>query len=423
MAEKDKTDINIADDHSPNGLELPKPGKSQSKKKFNIILLVLVGMGLIVLNSFFDSGDDKKKKKEEAAKEETVETRTYLGGEDAGRGLAQAKFPKPPAPENNGVVALPPPMDAGKKGDDKIKYVGPPVKNEVDEAQKMEALEERRKKREAYCSGLSANIMVFRGNPNPGGQTEAEARNARGQGQSQSPALAASSPDGYDPAADRDKEAFFERADNKQWISPYTREAGRQFEMKTGTVIPAIMVTGINSDLPGQIIAQVSQNVFNTADGKYLLVPQGSKLFGAYDSRVIYGQERVLVAWNRLVFPDGSSVTLGAMPGADMAGYAGFNDQVDNHYLRIFGSAVLMSLITGGMSYSMDNNSNQNSDANATTVQDSLSAALAAQMGQTTMKMLEKNLNIKPTLGIRPGYAFNVLVTKDVVFGRPYAAQ
>ena len=198
---------------------------------------------------------------------------------------------------------------------------------------------------------------------------------------------------------------------------------GQQFELKTGAVIPGVMVTGINSDLPGNIIAQVSQNVFDSATGKHLLLPQGAKLFGVYDSRVIYGQERVLVAWNRVVFPDGSSITLGAMPGSDMAGNAGYTDEVNNHYFRMFGSAVLMSLMSGGMAYTMDSLDNSNSESDKPTLQNEMGSALAAQLGQATLQLLQKNLNIKPTLEIRPGYQFNVIVTKDLVFERPYRPQ
>jgi len=229
----------------------------------------------------------------------------------------------------------------------------------------------------------------------------------------------------YDPSADRDKEAFFTRAGrDESWILPHGRMAGQSLEIKTGAVIPSVMVTGINSDLPGNIIAQVSQNVWDTATGRQLLIPQGAKLFGVYDSRVVYGQERVLVAWNRLVFPDGSAFTLGAMPGNDMAGYAGYTDQVNNHYLRIFGSAILMSLISGGMAYAMDSMSSDNNTGmnSAPSMQDQMASALAAQLGQATLQLLQKNLNIKPTLEIRPGYQFNVIVTKDLVFQKPYAA-
>jgi type IV secretion system protein VirB10 len=135
---------------------------------------------------------------------------------------------------------------------------------------------------------------------------------------------------------------------------------------------------------------------------------------------VVHGQSRVLIAWNRIIFPNGSSVTLGVMPGADIAGYAGFQDKVDNHCLRIFGSAIMMCLVTGGMSYAVDQVSNNDSDSNSTSVQDEMTAALAAQLGQTTLQLLQKNLNIKPTLEIRPGYQFNVVVTKDVAFAGAY---
>ena len=264
-------------------------------------------------------------------------------------------------------------------------------------------------------------MLVQRGGGNAGsGSVDAD---GDGYIDKPAPAYTPAGTNAYDPAADQDKEQFFTRSDARDWISPHTREAGRTFELKTGMVIPGVMISGINSDLPGHLIAQVSQNVYDTATGRDLLLPQGAKLFGAYDSRVVYGQSRVLIAWNRVIFPDGSSVTLGAMPGTDIAGYAGFKDKVDNHYLRIFGSAVLMSLATGGMSYAVDQVTNNDSDSGSTSMQDEMIAALAAQLGQTALQLLQKNLNIKPTLEIRPGYQFNIIVTKDVIFQSAYAAQ
>lgn len=133
-----------------------------------------------------------------------------------------------------------------------------------------------------------------------------------------------------------------------------------------------------------------------------------------------YGQRRVLIAWNRVIFPDGSSVTLGAMPGADVGGYGGFQDGVDNHYFRVFGSAVLMSLITGATAYAADRGNNDSGDDGPTTLHDEMVSALASQIGQVALQLLQKNLSISPTLTIRPGYRFNVAVTKDVVFKEPY---
>jgi len=196
------------------------------------------------------------------------------------------------------------------------------------------------------------------------------------------------------------------------------------YELRAGFVIPGTLISGVNSQLPGQIMAQTSQDVFDTATGKYKLFPQGSRLVGTYSSEVAYGQARVLVAWQRVIFPDGKAMDIGAMPGADGAGYAGFTDQVNNHYLRIFGSALLMSAITAGASYSQQN---QNTGINgggiyAPNAQSTLSSALGQQLGQATVQMITKNLNIAPTLEIRPGYRFNIIVTKDLTLSKPYQA-
>ena len=116
----------------------------------------------------------------------------------------------------------------------------------------------------------------------------------------------------------------------------------------TGSVIPAILVSGINSDLPGPIVAQVSENVYDSASGKSRLIPQGSRPIGSYRSSASYGQSRVQIQWQRLIFPNTASMDIPAMPGTDEAGYPGFTDEVKNHYLRTFGTAALMSLISAG---------------------------------------------------------------------------
>jgi type IV secretion system protein VirB10 len=192
------------------------------------------------------------------------------------------------------------------------------------------------------------------------------------------------------------------------------------YELRAGFVIPGTLISGVNSQLPGQIMAQTSQDVFDTATGKYKLFPQGSRLVGTYSSEVAYGQARVLVAWQRIIFPDGKAMDISAMPGADGAGFAGFKDQVDNHYVRIFGSALLMSAITAGVAYSQQN---QNTGSlYAPNAQSTLSSALGQQLGQATVQMISKNMNIAPTLEIRPGYRFNILVTKDLTLSKPYEA-
>ena len=193
------------------------------------------------------------------------------------------------------------------------------------------------------------------------------------------------------------------------------------YELRAGYVAPATLISGINSALPGQIVAQVSRDVYDTATGRHVLIPQGSRLVGTYSSEVNYGQSRVLIAWQRIVFPDARAIDIGAMPGADSAGFAGFQDQVDNHYFRLFGSAFLMSAITAGIAMSQDNAAGR-AGGNRQRASDAMSEALGQQLGQVTAQMIARNLNIAPTIEIRPGYRFNVIVTKDLTFGRPYRA-
>ena len=193
-----------------------------------------------------------------------------------------------------------------------------------------------------------------------------------------------------------------------------------RFELRAGSVIPGVMVSGITSELPGQIIGQVSQNVYDTPTGKHLLIPQGTKLIGVYSSDVSFGQNSVLVAWQRLVFPDGKALDIGSMPGSDSAGYAGYRDQVDHHYARIYGSALLMSGIVAGITYSQNINQPNQYGFSQPTAGSVLSQALGQQLGEVTSQLVSKNLNISPTINIRPGYRFNILVVKDLTFNRPY---
>ncbi|MDY0215043.1 MAG: TrbI/VirB10 family protein [Bacilli bacterium] len=212
---------------------------------------------------------------------------------------------------------------------------------------------------------------------------------------------------------DTRNEPFLKKADKKSYDYLATQKVSplSPYEVKAGTVIPGVMITGINSDLPGQLLGTVSENVYDTATGQYLLIPQGSKLVGLYSANVIFGQERVLIAWNRIIFPDAKTLSLGAMPGTDQAGYAGFTDLVNNHYMKIFGSAFMMSMITGGIALSSNNNGNQYTETNS----DKMISSMIQEMGEVGKQMIQKNLNIAPTLEIRPGYRFNIFVTKDII--------
>jgi type IV secretion system protein VirB10 len=192
-------------------------------------------------------------------------------------------------------------------------------------------------------------------------------------------------------------------------------------EIKAGWVIPGTMIGGLNSDLPGQIIGQVREAVYDSATGTQCLIPPGSRLVGTYDSGVTLGQTRALAAWQRIIYPDGSSISIDKMPGADQGGYAGFYDQVNNHYLKIFGAGAMLSIFSAGIQLSQPQASGEE-NTNSSQI---IAGALGQQMGQIGMQMAQKNMNIQPTLEIRNGYQFNIMVTKDILLptweGHPMA--
>ncbi len=189
------------------------------------------------------------------------------------------------------------------------------------------------------------------------------------------------------------------------------------YELKRGSIIPATLITGLNSDLPGRIIAQVSQNVYDSATGHRLLIPQGAKLFGRYDSRVAFGQERVLLVWTDLIFPNGSTLQIGGMAGLDAEGYGGFADKVDRHLWRTFGSAALIAMIGTGIDMSLPESSTL---ATQETASDAARRNFAEIFGRVAEETISKNLSVQPTIRIRPGYNFSVLVDQDIIFPSTY---
>jgi len=188
--------------------------------------------------------------------------------------------------------------------------------------------------------------------------------------------------------------------------SPYT--------VMAGTIIPAALVTGINSDLPGQVIATVTQSVYDTAIGRYLLIPQGSRLIGRYDSQVTYGQRRVLLVWTRLILPDTSSIALDKLPGIDPAGYAGLEDGVDWHWGRIMAGAALATLLGVSSELAVSNQGGTNGNV-VIALRDSAQDT-TNQVGQ---EITRRNLNVQPTLTVRPGFPMDVMANRDLVL-RPY---
>ncbi|CAH0343316.1 IncP-type conjugal transfer protein TrbI [Rhizobium sp. CECT 9324] len=221
-----------------------------------------------------------------------------------------------------------------------------------------------------------------------------------------------------DPNAQGAKEDFF-NADLKELGYLPNRVVSQQspFELKRGSVIPATLITGINSDLPGRITAQVSQSVYDSATGHRLLIPQGTKLFGRYDSKVSFGQKRVLVVWTDIIFPNGSTLQIGGMSGTDAQGYGGFSDKVNNHYLKTFGSAVLVALIGTGIDMAIPQSSTLATQDKAS---DAVRRNFAETFGRIADRTIQRNMDVQPTLEIRPGYKFNVLIDQDIIFTGEY---
>ena len=183
-------------------------------------------------------------------------------------------------------------------------------------------------------------------------------------------------------------------------------------------MLPATLQTGIQSDLPGTIIAKIRQDVFDTKTGNYLLIPQGATLIGVYDSQVAYGQERVLIAWQRLIFPNGVSQNLEGQAGVDLMGLAGLQDKVNHHYFRVFSSAVMFSLFGAAAQLSQPQTNN-----NGLSPQQIVAGAMGQQLSETGAQLVARNMNIQPTLTIRPGANFNVLLARDLVLPGPYSHQ
>ncbi|MDR1579804.1 MAG: hypothetical protein LBS35_05560 [Synergistaceae bacterium] len=207
-----------------------------------------------------------------------------------------------------------------------------------------------------------------------------------------------------------------------EYLSSSRRAPVSRYELKAGSIISGVMIGGINSDLPGTIIGQVTENVYDTASGAYLLIPQGARMVGAYDSHVVYGQNRVMVVWNRIIFPDGTSLNLEGMLGSDQRGYAGFKQKVDHHYSRMLGAAIFASVfVAAGKEVTKDDKTTTtNSNGDTQSTESIFAETVMENVTNIATEMIEKNLNIAPTLRILPGYRFSILTAKDVMFAEPY---
>ena len=210
------------------------------------------------------------------------------------------------------------------------------------------------------------------------------------------------------------KEAFLKAGSTETRNSGNLALPASPYQVMAGTVIAGALVTGIKSDLPGDVIATVTEPVFDTATGKFLLIPQGSRILGRYNSQVSYGQSRVQVVWNRVILPDTSSLTFDNLVGTDPAGYAGLEDDVDWHWKRIVAGAVLTTLLGVGAELAAPEN---RQDGNRIVIAGRYSAQ--DSINQVGQEITRRNMNIQPTLTERPGLPVRIIVNRDLVL-RPY---
>jgi len=219
-------------------------------------------------------------------------------------------------------------------------------------------------------------------------------------------------PIGDDQNRQQRKEAFLGAEIDEAIYNPHRLQAPvSPYQVMAGTIISASLVTGINSDLPGQIIAQVTENVYDTPSGDYLLIPQGSRLIGRYDSVIAFGQSRALVAWTRLIMPDGTSISMDNLPGVDLSGYAGLEDKVDFHTLGLFKAAILSSVLSIGSEIGRDSNDSD--------ILEALRDGGQRTFNQAGQEVVTRQLNVQPTIKVRPGWRLRVIVNKDMIL-QPY---
>lgn len=226
-------------------------------------------------------------------------------------------------------------------------------------------------------------------------------------------AAAALNPD--DPNLQDHKNSFLNSPrSSPDYLATSLQEPISPYELKAGSIIPVTLIDALNSDLPGPVTAQVRERVYDTVTGDHLLIPQGTRLTGSYDSKVAWGQERVLLCWDRLIFPNGTSINLHCMPASDLQGQAGLTDKVDNHWDRLMAAVGLSTVLSlGTQAIAGDPTSYQ-----PTLTQRAASSA-AGQINGAGQAFVSRQLNLQPTITIRPGFSGNLRVTKDIVL-RPY---
>jgi type IV secretion system protein VirB10 len=285
----------------------------------------------------------------------------------------------------------------------------------------QEAIQAPTSVRDSAASSLAPTAAQSASNDLSQVEALSHALGARQGGNSAGPPDGQARENDYDSQNMQSRKEAFLAANRTRQADDYLRSNRdaplSRYEIKAGWEIPAVLEQSLNSDLPGELKALVTSNVYDTASGLYLLIPQGSRLIGRYDSRISYGQDGVQVAWSRVIYPDASSVDLDGMLGLDSHGNAGLRDKVDHHYLRIVGFSVLTSMFTAA--FNISQRTSQSALTYPSPAQ-TAGSAVGQELSQTGAQITRRNLNVQPTIKVPAGYKFVVRVNRDILFEAPY---
>ncbi len=304
-----------------------------------------------------------------------------------------------------GVVTLPPPGGADLAPAAAAASSGPPAQGHVDQA-RVEAAAQAQAARTSgpFFAGAPGQVA-----PEPVTPAVAYVPPAEAGAHAQDPAEV------QVQNGQGEKRQFAAGARADDYLTNPLRDAISPWEVKAGTVIPAALITAINSDLPGEVIAQVTEPVYDYATGRTVLIPQGSRLIGQYDSQVAYGQERALIAWNRVIMPNGRSINIGSMTGADLTGASGLHDRTDDHFGQLAKGILLSTIFSVGAASAQDAGTRSSGGL----VINSAGSGISNESQQVGQRITERDLNRQPTLSVRAGWPLRVIVNKDMVLA-PY---
>ena len=397
------------DRFEPSAQQKAKQGKSASKR---IAIFVFIGAGIIftlVAMSILNSGGGVNG------------SNAPVNLFEASRGAQSISLPRPKPPEPEPVPPTPP-APAPKPQKVRPAYIPVP---------KISDIRKKNQEQRLLAANAPTNIQAFRDQTHGSSNTQNSSNsdtlaevsrllsnapvNTATPAIDTMPFMPQQSNNRPDPNGWDRKDAFTKQELPEEY-SKFTVASPRSaFELKSGTLLPCVLISGLNSDLPGNMIAQVSENVWDTATGRYLLIPRGSRIIGTYDSQISYGQSRVLVMWSRLIFPDGSSLVLDNLKGADQGGYSGFKGTVNRHWNSIISSALLVSLLGAGVELAAptDNGRRDTQDPRSILAENAASA-----VAEAIAQIIQREANRQPTIKIKPGYRFMIFVQHDIIFPR-----